>query len=101
MLEEAVVLGGEERVDHHLRDLLACDGNAALLADHRDQLAVARIHRERQLHCELAELRGVRELGRDVLVGARESEQQGHGDRERGCERGHDEFSCDPLHAQI
>ena len=53
MLEETVVLRGEERVPHELRNLFVGDRIAALLADLRDQLAVARVdaQRHRKLDC--------------------------------------------------
>jgi hypothetical protein len=41
VLEEAIVFGREESIDHDGRYLLPFDGDASLLADLRDQLAVA------------------------------------------------------------
>ena len=68
MMEEPVVLGREERVHDDLRDLFALYRDAALLADLCDQLAVARVDRERQLHPELAQLGCVRQFRFQVLV---------------------------------
>ena len=54
MLEESVVLGREEGVDDHLWNVRGGDRDAPLLADLRDQLAVAGIDREWQLHAQVA-----------------------------------------------
>ena len=83
VLEEPVVFRREERVDDHLGNLLVGHRDAALLADLRDQLAVARVHRQGQLAAHVAQGLRVRKLGLEKLVGAGEPQRQEHGQRER------------------
>ena len=54
MLEEAVVLRGEEGVFHHVGNLVVGDRNAPLLADLRDQPAAARVNPQGHLHLDVA-----------------------------------------------
>jgi hypothetical protein len=69
VLEEPVVFGCKERVDHDLRNLVVGDRYAALLTELRDQLAVTAEHLQRQLAAHLAQLGGGRNLGLQVLIG--------------------------------
>ena len=91
MLEEPVVFGCKERVDHDLRNLVVGDRYAALLTELRDQLAVAAEHLQRQLAADLAQLGGGRDLGLQVLIRTREPEGNGQrdteDDRDQDCEQ--------------
>ena len=59
VLEEAVVFRGEHRVDHLVRDRVERERDAPLLAELRDQLAVAAVHAQRHLQPNVLD-------GRDV-----------------------------------
>jgi hypothetical protein len=74
MLEKPVVLGREECIDHDLRDLLALHRDAPLLADLCNQLPVAGVDRERQLHPEFAQVGCIRQLRFQVLIGSCDAE---------------------------
>ena len=73
MPEEAIVLRREEGIDDLGRDLLPLERDAPLLADLRDQLAVARVHLQWQLHRHVAQFRGHRHFGLEELECAREA----------------------------
>jgi hypothetical protein len=77
VLEEPVVLGGQEGLDDHLRQLRVGHGQPALLADLADQAAVPAVDAQRHLQLEIAQLRNVRERGAQVIVGG----EEGHPDR--------------------
>ena len=59
VLEEAVVLRGEHRVDHLVRDRVERERDAPLLAELRDQLAVAAVDAQRHLQPDVLD-------GRDI-----------------------------------
>jgi hypothetical protein len=101
MLEEPVVFGGEECIDEQRRDLVPRDRHAPLLADLRDQLAIARIHAERHLRADLAQLGRVGNLGLEELVRAGEAERHQADDCEHNREQGHEQSRHERTHAQI
>ena len=75
VVEEAVVLGVDEGLDDAVGNLLELDRDAALVADLRQQLAVAAVHAQRQLHAGVAQLLHVRQPRCQVVVGADAEEQ--------------------------
>ena len=101
MLEETIVFGRQEGVDEHLWDFGGRDRYAALLADLRDQQSVARVHRERQLHAQVAELRRFRQFGFQVLVGARDAECDQSTCAQGRRENGRENFPGRSLHSEI
>ena len=72
MLEEAVVLGGEEGLHHDLGDLPVGNRQAPLLADLADQAAVAAVHPQRHLQLQLPQLGDIGQGGLQVVVGGQE-----------------------------
>ncbi len=82
MLEEAVVLGGEHGLHHDRRDLVPGHRHAPLLAELREQLAVAAVNAQRHLQAHVAEHGDVRQRGLQVVVG-REEGQADRGPRSK------------------
>ena len=72
VLEEALVLGGEEGVLHQLRNLVVGDRDAPLLADLRDQRAAARVDAQRHLQLHVAHRFDRRQRGHQIHVTAGE-----------------------------
>ncbi len=101
MLEEAVVFRREERVHQQRRNLFPGHGNAPLLADLRDQPAVARVHGERHLRADLAQFGRVGNLGLEELVRAREAEDDEAGERQRNRDHRHEQSRHEKTRAQI
>ena len=78
MLEEPVVLAGEERLDEPIRNLVEMKRRAALLAELRHELVVTGVDAQRHLQPDIAQrLRGG-ELRLQVPVGA--ARPDGHGE---------------------
>ncbi len=100
VLEEAVVLGREERVHQQRRDLVPLHRDAPLLADERHELAVARVDGERHLRAHVAQLGRVGDLRLEELVRAGEAECHESGDRQHNRERGHEHSRRDIACAQ-
>ena len=55
MLVEALVLGGEDGLFHHLRDFLDVDDGAALLAELAEEVAFGARHPQRDLRLVVGE----------------------------------------------
>jgi hypothetical protein len=72
VLEETIVFGREHRVDHLIRDRVEGERNAALLAELRDEAAIAAIDAQRHLEANVLDRRNVRQARPQVLVGAQQ-----------------------------
>ncbi len=72
VLEEALVLGGQEGVLYQLRDLVVGDRDAPLLADLRDQRAAARVDAQGHLQLHVAHRLDRGQRGQQVHVAAGE-----------------------------
>ena len=83
MLEEAVVLRGNECLAHHERNLFVLDRVAALLTDLRDEIAGARVHAQRHRELVVLHRRHGRQRRFEVDIAADE------GVCDRKCDRRH------------
>ncbi len=99
VLEEPVILGGEERIHHHLRDVRRGDRDAALLADLGDQLAVTGVHGERKLHAQVAQLGGFGQVRFEVLQGAGDAQDNQSTRAEYHREQGRENFQSGSPHS--
>ncbi len=88
MLEEAVVLGGEHGLHHDGRDLVPGHGDAALLTELREQLAVAAVDAKRNLEADVAQHGDVRQRRLQVVIGGEK------GKPDQACNR-HDDGGRD------
>ena len=88
VLEEAVVLGGEHRLHDDRRNLLPGHGHAPLLADLREQLAVAAEDAQRHLQADVAQHGDVGQRRLQVVIGREECEP------DQACDR-NDDGGCD------
>ena len=70
VLEEMLVLGGQDGLDQEWGNVLVVDGGALLLAEFVDEPAVAAIDLKRNLDLDVAQLRGLRQPWRNVVVDA-------------------------------
>ena len=66
--EEAVVLGGQKRLDELLGELLVAHRNPALLPDGRQQLPIAGIYAQRNLQLHVPEAVHVGQRGLQVDI---------------------------------
>jgi hypothetical protein len=87
VLEEAVVLGGEHRLHHDRRDLRPGHRHAPLLAELREQLAVAAVHAQRHLQAHVAQHRDVGKRRLQVVIGREECEPDEPRERNDDCGR--------------
>jgi len=81
VLEEPVVFGGQERLDHRWGHLAELDRQPALLADLADEQTVPAVHSERELQLELPDLGDVWQCGLEVIIGSQEGETDQRRDR--------------------
>ncbi len=98
MLEEAVVLGGEEGMLHQLRDLLVGDRIAALLADLGDQPAAAGVDPQGHLHLDAAHRLGGRQRGLQIDEAARQGIAGKKCDQHHTCQQQREDPKVLPFH---
>ena len=70
VLKESIVLGGQKRLDERFRQLLVAHRDAALVADGRNQPAVAGIDAQGHLQLHVPEAAHVGQSGLQVGIGA-------------------------------
>ncbi len=77
VLEEVLVLGRQHGLDQQRRHVRVDDRRPLQLAEFVDEPAVAAIHLEGYLNLDVAQLGGIRQARRDVVIGADEQAPRG------------------------
>ena len=96
--EEPVVLGGDERVDDMLRDVLEAHRDATLLADLREQAAIARVDAQRHLQPDVAQLRDLGQRRREIVVDGEAADRDGTDQAHRKARQHREHALVNRLH---